>query len=114
MTQLTNTMTELTSKTPNLSPQDVVGTLDTCIGRLQQLKRKLVETEQEEVKYVKRLRARIQHLNEFYSISNVDDETFKRWSKTRLDRILVDYLLRSGFHSSAERYASDLGLQVNS
>lgn len=113
MTQLTNTMSELTGKSPNLSPQDAVGTLDSCISRLQQLKRKLIETEQEEVKYVKRLKARIQHLNDFFSTVTVDDELFKRWSKKRLDRILVDYMLRSGFHQSAERFSAALGLQVS-
>lgn len=35
-----------------------------------------------------------------------------RWEKTRLDRVLVDYMLRSGMYESAERLAMSEGLET--
>ena len=37
----------------------------------------------------------------------------KIWQKRRVDRMLVDHLLRSGFYTAAQRLAKSSGLEVS-
>lgn len=62
--------------------------------------------------YGSRTRQRLEHLSQLNAIPSLESDEFERWSRTRLNRILVDYLLRQGYSASAERLARDVGLQV--
>ncbi len=63
--------------------------------------------------YGTRTRQRLEHLSLLNAIPSLESEEFERWSRTRLNRILVDYLLRQGYSASAEKLAQDVGIGVN-
>ncbi|KAK9473598.1 CTLH/CRA C-terminal to lish motif domain-containing protein [Dipodascopsis tothii] len=84
------------------SPDETLKRLDAMIERMQGLKRKLATMHDEERSLVDRSRKRIGHLEELYAIPAVDGPEYERWSRVRLNRLLVDYLVRSGYSATAE------------
>ena len=44
-------------------------------------------------------------------METVDSFEFERWSRTRLNRIIADYLLRQGYNESAEILAANYGIK---
>jgi len=70
--------------------------LDKMIERMQSLKRKMEDLHEEEKVLHQNSRKRIQHLQDLYEIPSLADVKYDEWSKIRLNRLLVDYLLRSG------------------
>jgi len=42
---------------------------------------------------------------------SLDDVKYEEWSRTRLDRLLVDYLLRYGYKESATELAKEKNIQ---
>jgi len=54
---------------------------------------------------------RIAHLQDLYTIPSLADEGYDQWSRVRLDRLLVDALLRSGFGESARMLAREKGIE---
>lgn len=87
-------------------------TLDAMVERLQKLKRKLEEIKQEETVYSTRTKQRLDHLEELANIQHMDTDTYENWSKARLDRMLVDYLLRNGCMTTARKLAKDATIEV--
>ncbi|GME42566.1 hypothetical protein GTA08_BOTSDO08850 [Neofusicoccum parvum] len=85
--------------------------LDTMINRMQGLKRKLETLHNEETVIHKATKTRIQHLDDLYGIPSLADVKYDEWSKVRLDRLLVDYLLRSGYGESAKELAKEKGIE---
>jgi macrophage erythroblast attacher len=49
-------------------------------------------------------------LDELYHIPTLADVKYENWSRTRLDRLLVDYLVRKGYTQSARALAADKGI----
>lgn len=65
-----------------------------------------METLQEEEKRIHtQSRKRIQHVQDLYKIQTLTDVKYEEWSRTRLDRLIVDHMLRSGFPESARQLA---------
>ncbi|KAG0004650.1 GID complex subunit containing RING finger motif [Modicella reniformis] len=104
----------LTDKVAEISKKSAQGTMDLnqveaaleAIGtRLSTLKRKLKDSRTDENLYSQRTKVRLQHLQDFTSISTLDSDEFSRWSRVRLNRIVVDYLLREGFRETASLLA---------
>ncbi|KAI8855173.1 CTLH/CRA C-terminal to lish motif domain-containing protein [Chytridium lagenaria] len=93
------------------SAEDAVKTLDNMVTRLQSLKRKLKDSKSEEAAIVQRSRSRLDHLNELASIQLYESPVYERWSKARLNRVLVDYMLRQGFFRSAEHLTTTSGIE---
>ena len=58
---------------------------------------------------LQRCRARLAHLAE---LGPAPKDGALDWSRRRLDRILVDHLLRTGNYDSALQLASESGIQV--
>lgn len=85
--------------------------IDTMLNRMNGLKRKLEALHSEETTIHKATRARIQHLDNLYAIGSLADVKYEEWSKVRLDRLLVDYLLRSGYGDSAKALAREKGIE---
>ncbi|XP_019453489.1 PREDICTED: macrophage erythroblast attacher-like [Lupinus angustifolius] len=83
----------------DLSPDDAVNHLNSLISRLQGLKRKLEEGNRAENIQAQRCRARIDHLE------SADAENMSEWNNTRLNRILVDYMLRMSYYGTAVELA---------
>ncbi|THW77713.1 protein FYV10 [Aureobasidium pullulans] len=92
---------------PEATPDQTLASLDAMIARAQTLKRKLEALHAEEQMLHRHQRARIQHLQELHDIPNLADVKYDEWSKVRLDRMLVDYLLRQGYTQSADQLAKE-------
>lgn len=56
---------------------------------------------------VQRCRARLEHLGSVADADKLDD-----WKDARLNRILVDYLLRMSYYDSAQKLAETGNIQV--
>ncbi|KAK1756028.1 CTLH/CRA C-terminal to lish motif domain-containing protein [Echria macrotheca] len=93
------------------SPEDVVKNLDVMITRMRGLKRKLSACADEEDRLYRHLEARVAHLSELSTMHTVEDVKYEAWSRKRLDRLMVDYLLRHGYNASATALAEDRGIQ---
>ncbi|KAI9677536.1 MAG: GID complex subunit containing RING finger motif [Caeruleum heppii] len=93
------------------SPSQTMASLDVMITRMQGLKRKLEGYHDEEQTIHKHARKRIQHLQDLYEIPSLADVKYDEWSRVRLNRLLVDYLLRSGYGESAVTLAKEKGIE---
>lgn len=80
------------------------------IAKAQTLKRKLEAFHTEETQLHRQSRARLQHLQDLHDIPSLADVKYDEWSKVRLDRMLVDYLLRMGYTDSARQLAKEKGI----
>ncbi|KAI9315461.1 CTLH/CRA C-terminal to lish motif domain-containing protein [Dichotomocladium elegans] len=90
-----------------LSPEEAIKTLDDLNEQLENVQRKLKKYWQEETTHAKRLKVRGDHLNEITGITSVKAPQFQRWTRTRVSRLIVDYLLREGMTEAAKRVASE-------
>ncbi|KAI5926397.1 CTLH/CRA C-terminal to lish motif domain-containing protein [Camillea tinctor] len=108
-----NLLKETASANYSQTPQeDVLKNLDTMIARMRGVKRKLTAFAEEEDRLYHHEEARVKHLAELYSMYSVDDVKYESWSRTRLDRLLVDYLLRHGYNDSARALAEERGIEL--
>ncbi len=62
--------------------------------------------------YITKSMARIKYLEELSGIATQESDAFSRWSKIRLERYLIDYMLRHGFLQSASNFAQQENIQV--
>lgn len=93
------------------SPSDVtLATLDATLAKAQSLKRKLEALRSEEVALHRQQKARIQHLQTVHDIPSLADVKYDAWAHVRLDRLLVDHLLREGHTESARALAKEKGI----
>ena len=72
--------------------------LDGLLSRLSNLKRKIEDSRSVEERLITRCRARLEHL---VSLGQYDKERALSWNRHRMHRLVVDYLLRQGYHDSA-------------
>ncbi|KAL2753617.1 hypothetical protein ACRALDRAFT_2043976 [Sodiomyces alcalophilus JCM 7366] len=92
------------------TPEHVLKNLDTMIAKMRGVKRKLTAHADEEARLYHQSSARIAHLNELYTMNTYNDVDYERWSRKRLDRLLVDYLLRHGCADTAQTLANEKGM----
>lgn len=78
---------------------------------MQGLKRKLENLHEEEKVIYKHSRKRIEHLQNLYEIPSLLDVKYDEWSRIRLNRLLVDYMLRNGYADSAKALALDRNIE---
>lgn len=81
------------------------------IFRMQTFKRKLQTLQDEEQAIQAQSKKRIRHLQDLYEIPNLADVKYDDWSRIRLDRLLVDYLLRAGYSKSGAKLAKEKGIE---
>lgn len=93
------------------SPEDVLKNVDSMLARMRGLKRKLNASLEEEQRLHQQSQSRIRHLGELYCMHSLEDVKYEEWSRTRLDRLLVDYLLRYGYKESATALAKEKNIQ---
>lgn len=93
------------------TPDQTLASLDTMISRMQNFKRKLQTLHDEEQIIHTQSKKRIEHLQDLYEIPSLADVKYEDWSKIRLDRLLVDYLLRAGYSKSGEKLAREKGIE---
>ena len=111
-TSLTTTLSSTTksaSKTDD--PTQTLESLDAMITKMQGLKRKLSTLQEEEARLHKAAKARLQHLQDLHDVQSLVDVKYDEWSRVRLSRLLVDYLLREGYASSAACLAQSKGIE---
>ncbi|KAJ5610097.1 hypothetical protein N7510_006816 [Penicillium lagena] len=93
------------------TPDQTLAALDAMISRMQGLKRKMENLQDEEKKIQIQSRKRIQHLETLHKIPSLADVKYDQWSRVRLDRLLVDHMLRSGYSESAKQLAQEKGVE---
>jgi macrophage erythroblast attacher len=89
-----------------------VASLDQAITRLQTLKRKMTTLSDAQTSLVQQAGARIRHVDELYHIPTLADVAYDEWSRVRLNRLLVDYLLRQGYTKSARDLAAEKNIEA--
>ncbi|KIW47034.1 uncharacterized protein PV06_02646 [Exophiala oligosperma] len=87
------------------TPDQTLASLDSMIQRMQNVKRKLEKLHVEEEALHDHSAKRIRHLQDLYQIPSLVDVKYEQWSRTRLDRLMVDYLLRTGYWKTASLLA---------
>lgn len=111
-TALTTTLAA-TTKAASSHPQSAdpaLESLDAMLARMQTLKRKLEGLHDEELRIHRSAKARLRHLQDLYDVHSLVDVRYDEWSRTRLSRLLVDYLLREGYSESAAHLAQSKGI----
>ncbi|KAF9435220.1 GID complex subunit containing RING finger motif [Entomortierella beljakovae] len=100
---LTDKVSEISKKSAqgNMDSKQVEAALEAIVARLSTLKRKLKDTRADESLYSQRTKVRLQHLQDFTTVTTLDSDEFARWSRVRLNRIVIDYMLRDGFRETA-------------
>jgi macrophage erythroblast attacher len=92
----------LTSKS---TPEQTLASLDAMISRMQNFKRKFEKLQTEEESLHDHTAKRIKHLQDLFEINSLGDVKYDEWARIRLDRLTVDYLLRSGYSKTASSLA---------
>jgi macrophage erythroblast attacher len=93
------------------TPDQTLASLDAMIARMQTLKRKLQVLHEEEQTIQAHSQKRIKHLQDLYEIPSLADVKYDEWSRVRLDRLMVDYLLRAGYSKSAASLGKEKGIE---
>ncbi|XP_025742743.1 E3 ubiquitin-protein transferase MAEA isoform X3 [Callorhinus ursinus] len=86
----------------------VVSLLDGVVEKLSVLKRKAVESIQAEDESAKLCKRRIEHLKEH---SSDQPAAASLWKKKRMDRMMVEHLLRCGYYNTAVKLARQSGIE---
>ncbi|XP_063046404.1 E3 ubiquitin-protein transferase MAEA isoform X1 [Engraulis encrasicolus] len=97
-------------KTLNHFPvvDSVVSLLDGVVEKLSALKRKAAESIQAEDESAKLCKRRIEHLKEHSSDQSAGVNV---WKKKRMDRMMVEHLLRCGYYNTAVKLARQSGIE---
>lgn len=94
------------------TPEESLRALDGVIARMQGYKRKVEVLREEETVLHGHVGKRIAHLQDLYDVSSLDDAGYDRWSRVRLDRLMVDFLLRTGCGATAAALARDKAIEA--
>ncbi|CAI6334035.1 unnamed protein product [Periconia digitata] len=108
---LSNLTAAVKASTKSASPDATLASLDSIITKMQGLKRKMENLHEEEMRIHKSNRARLEHLQDLYEVQSLVDVKYDEWSRVRLSRLLVDYLLREGYSESAAHLAASQEIQ---
>ena len=108
-----NELTKLGSSLRNGSTDGTaaVKPLDAMIQRLHTLKRKMESLHEEEQVLHEASRRRLSHLNDLYEMNSLADVKYDEWSAVRLDRLLVEYMVRQGYSESAWALTREKGIE---
>ena len=107
MSSVLNSIIKLKNE-ETLNKSQAQATINNLIGRLQTLKRKMNENYTEQDYLYESCRKRISHLN---SISkSKEDQTC--YHRTRLNRLLIDYLMREGHVKTAKKLMQEYNIEV--
>ncbi|KAJ2795391.1 GID complex subunit containing RING finger motif [Coemansia guatemalensis] len=109
--QVNAALKSLIKEGDSVAAGDMADTLDEQVGRLKELRRKLEEAKQEEALLIQRSKQRAADLHELNEFESSTQPEFQRWCRARLDRVLIDYMLRSGNVDTAHKLAASGGLE---
>jgi macrophage erythroblast attacher len=91
----------------SLSPEKASQTIDILLKQVDKLTQKLTDIKRDDLDYSTKIEKRIMNLKEIEKVTSPQAPEFIHWSKTRLDRVIVDYLLREGMSTTARRVAEE-------
>ncbi|KIJ61640.1 hypothetical protein HYDPIDRAFT_115817 [Hydnomerulius pinastri MD-312] len=93
--------------------EDAAKTVDGMIARVENLKRKLSELQENNGKPTLDVtHERLHHLAAVEALPTTNCPEFSRWADTRLDRWLVDWTLRAGREKTARKLAQEKGIET--
>jgi macrophage erythroblast attacher len=92
------------SKKKDVKKEEAFNTFTKLSAKLQSLKKKLEDISKDEENLLDVMNARLHHMQDF---NEHDEKARTRWHKIKLDRILIDYLLREGLYDTAIMFAKD-------
>eukprot|EP00761_Pharyngomonas_kirbyi_P013613 gb/GECH01013642.1/.p1 GENE.gb/GECH01013642.1/~~gb/GECH01013642.1/.p1 ORF type:complete len:384 (+),score=108.61 gb/GECH01013642.1/:1-1152(+) len=101
---------DLIKKDKEKKNSDAAQTLDKLSKRIENVKEKLDHLEEEQQHHLNSSQERIKHLEDMPK-ENSDSAHKRRWNKIRLDRIIVDYLLREGYYETAEQLSNSSNIE---
>jgi len=105
LNHVVSAVSELQALKESVTCEAAVESLEVLVNKLVGLKRKIEESKKEEEGHIQRFKARMEYLKTYYK--KEDAEYLSRWNASRVDRVVVDYMLREGLYDSAVRLASD-------
>ncbi|KAI6116331.1 CTLH/CRA C-terminal to lish motif domain-containing protein [Pisolithus sp. B1] len=95
------------------SLEEAVKAVDGMIGRVENLKRKLSDLQENNGKpTLDVIQERLHHLASLETLPTTNGADFSRWADTRLDRWLVDWALRGDRHQTARTLAQERGIET--
>lgn len=98
-------------KDTTLTPEKASQIVEDLLKQVDKLTRKLQKSKEEDLAHANRIEKRILNLSEIENITSPKAPEFISWSKTRLDRVIVDYLLREGMTNTAKTVARESGIE---
>ncbi|KAJ1673487.1 GID complex subunit containing RING finger motif, partial [Spiromyces aspiralis] len=93
-------------------PERSVFEIDRLLNDLHELKQNVRECKRSEAQLLEKSKARIKHLARLSDLHLTDDVGYREWSRVRLDRMLIDYMLRAGYHTTAQHLIDSKGLEA--
>ncbi|RKP08756.1 CTLH/CRA C-terminal to lish motif domain-containing protein [Thamnocephalis sphaerospora] len=93
------------------STEEVIKALGGMAKQLGQLKRKLEEIDRDQQRVVERTNVRLSHLDDLCRADTFESSEWRRWSTVKVDRVLVDFLMREGWSDTAEGLVRSSGLE---
>ncbi|ORX63126.1 hypothetical protein DM01DRAFT_1379656 [Hesseltinella vesiculosa] len=85
--------------------------MDDMITRMEKLQRRIKRFQNEEANHIHRLDARLDNLDMLSTVTSAKSPMFQKWSHIRLNRVIVDYLLREGLTTTAKALAEENGIE---
>ncbi|CEG70497.1 hypothetical protein RMATCC62417_06384 [Rhizopus microsporus] len=98
-------------KDNTLSAEKATETINELMKQVDKLKRKLEKYKEDGEAYSRRIEKRAASLLEIENVTSPKAPEFVSWTKTRLDRVVVDYLLREGMTETARKVANHGGIE---
>ncbi|CEG80666.1 hypothetical protein RMATCC62417_14967 [Rhizopus microsporus] len=98
-------------KDNTLSAEKATETINELMKQVDKLKRKLEKYKEDGEAYSRRIEKRAANLLEIENVTSPKAPEFVSWTKTRLDRVVVDYLLREGMTETARKVANHGGIE---
>ncbi|KAI8989264.1 CTLH/CRA C-terminal to lish motif domain-containing protein [Pilobolus umbonatus] len=106
-----NSKIEHCLKNKSLSPEKASEVLHDLTKSLNKLTTKLDRLKEEERIYTTRIDKRLHYLQQIENVTSPKSPEFISWSKIKLDRVIVDYLLREGMTETAKEVARIGGIE---
>lgn len=93
----------------SVNRSDLIASFTSLVDKLKAMKKRTSEFKAEEDELFELMSKRVDHLKDCHSASL---SVVKSFRKSRIDRTLIDYFLRSGYYHSAQLLAEKANIQV--
>lgn len=93
------------------TPEEALASIGSALAKAKALHAKLLALREKENEIHRKQSARLDHVQELFDVQSVDDVKYERWAATRLDRLLVDYLMRTSCTDTAKQLAKEKNIE---